>query len=219
MKKIRSILCISLILLGVFITTAHIIELKKPDVVLITFDAMRADHLGCYGYLKDTSPFLDYFSRSALVFTNSIAQSATTVPALAALFTSHFSFLDGVVGKEYALGNKYLTLATFLKSKGYDTFAILGHRYVKNKFGFSQGFDYFDDSFGEYRNSNEIFNQFKKLFRENKIKNKFFLWVHFREPHSPYNPPEEYKSKFSVGMVKGLENRKNYIIYGEKRML
>lgn len=109
---------------------------RNPNIILITFDALRADHLGCYGYPKETSPFLDSFSRSSLTFTNCITQSASTVPAVSAIFTGHYPYLDGVVTKEYTLGRKYTTIAEFLKQNGYRTFAVPGHFYVKKKFDF-----------------------------------------------------------------------------------
>jgi arylsulfatase len=192
---------------------------RKTNVILITFDALRADHLGSYGYLLPTSPYLDAFSKNSLVFQNCIAQSASTVPALAALFTSRYPFLDGAVTEDYALGGHFLTLADFLKEHGYYTMAILGHEYVKKKFGFSRGFNAYDDHFEKWRNADDIVRIVETSLRKNKISQKFFLWIHIREPHSPYDPPERFKM-FNFPPLVGLQDEtQEYTIYGRKERL
>jgi arylsulfatase A-like enzyme len=111
---------------------------------------------------------------------------------------------------------RHITLAEILREEGYDTYAIVSHSHVKKEFGFSQGFDYFDDNFkGFKRNADEVANLSIKLLRKIKPK-KFFLWLHVREPHAPYNPPEEYKAMF-LSSFKGEDKEKFYIIQARKQ--
>ncbi|MBU1043966.1 MAG: sulfatase [Candidatus Omnitrophica bacterium] len=219
MKKIKIILII--IVLGFLLlgTKLYLEHNAKPNIILITFDALRADHLGFQGYPKNTSPFLDALSKKSLTFTNCIAVSGTTVPAVSALFTSRFPYIDGAVTDQYTLGENYITLAEFLKGKGYNTLAIPGHYYLKTKFGFSRGFDYFDDNYIEFRTADEILARTIELFERKNNSGKFFLWIHFREPHSPYNPPEEYIERLDLPAVPEISQKAEYTIYGKKRIL
>ncbi len=194
----------------------------KPNIILITFDSLRADHLGCYGYTKDTSPFLDSLSKEALIFTNCIAQSGSTVPAISALFTSRFPYLDSVVVEgdlQGELGGRYLTIAEFLKDLEYDTLAIPGHYYVKKKFGFSRGFNYYNDNYNNRINAQETLMRVINLFKDKIIKKSFFLWIHFREPHTPYSPPREYVLQFSEPLNPTWHKDGVYVLSGENQKL
>ncbi len=221
MQKMKAGLIITLILtlgLGAVFAIKHYSG-NKPNIILITFDALRADHLGCYGYPKDTSPFLDSLSRDSLTFTHCITQSASTVPAVSAIFTGHYPYLDGVVSKDYTLGKKYVTIAELLKQRGYRTFAIPGHYQVKKKFGFSRGFDYFAEDHANRLNAGQMYECLVNLFKTNNMKNRFFLWVHIREPHAPYSPPEEYITKFSQPPFPKISAEKEYNLHGDRKVL
>jgi arylsulfatase len=182
--RIIKIVLIAVLGLGVIFGLKHYSK-SKPNIILVTFDALRADHLGCYGYAKDTSLFLDTLSKDSLTFTNCITQSASTVPAISAIFTGRYPYLDGAVTKDYTLGQKYTTIAEFLKQRGYQTFAFPGHFYVKKKFGFSRGFDYFAEDYADRLNASETSMRVINLFKNKTANNKFFLWIHIREPHAP----------------------------------
>jgi len=186
-------------------------------------DSLRADHVGCYGYKKQTTPFIDKFAKESLVFTNCVTTAPSTVPAFAALFTSQYPYLDGVVTEKFTLKENVMTLPEFLKHKGYETFAVVGHEYVKRVFGFSRGFDVYDDDFDRWRYADEITARTIDLIKNRITKTRpFFLWVHFREPHSPYNPPQFYVRDDDRGAyedVGQVDSAVEYTIYGMKKML
>lgn len=165
------------------------------NIILITADALRADHLGCYGYSKNTSPFIDSFAENSWLFTNSISQAGSTINSVPSLFTSKFP-------GEFSLETTR-TLAEILKNSGYNTAAIVSHVYVKHEFMPSQGFDYYDDNFYiirdidemSIRNASETSGLTISWLKKNS-KNPFFLWLHYREPHMPYDPPEYIFEEF-----------------------
>jgi len=168
----------------------------KPNIILITFDALRADHLNCYGYQKETAPFINEFAKDAFLFKRAVAQSGTTLPSLSSVFTSKYPYSDCEVTKAFTVSESYMTLPVFLQSKGYETFAVVGHTYVNRIFGFARGFDRFDDNFNGFRNAEEMTRGAVQLLRERSKKKSFFLWLHYKEPHAPYAPPERYLQMF-----------------------
>jgi arylsulfatase A-like enzyme len=175
----------------------HEIRSERPNIILVTFDALRPDHLGFYGYSKNTSPFLDSLAGQSIVFTNCVAQSAATPPSVAALFTSQYPYLDGLLKQGVTLKRTTATLTEFLKKKGYQTIGIVGSHGLKSKFQFSRGFDYYDDQFDNYRNADEMLGAVRQLFIKRKFSHQpIFLWIHFREPHYPYAPPENLAAEF-----------------------
>lgn len=218
-KKIKVIILITIIaVLGIIIVTTSKAVTKnviRPNIILITLDALRADHLGCYGYSKDTSPFIDSIAKESLVFLDCVAQSGSTTCSVPSIFTSKFPYTDGVIGKR-----NYITLTEFLKKKGYITAAVPGHEYVKKKYGcFSRGFDYYEEDYKNWRNADEFLKLIRELF-EKKIfnKNNIFLWLHIREPHMPYRQSYKYIESF-FEPFKGKIEEKMYIIRGGEEKL
>lgn len=200
--------------------TSYISKHKNYNIVLITFDALRADHLNCYGYKRETSPFLSEFAKDAFIYIRAIAQSGSTVPSLSSMFTSMYPYADCALNRKYVLGKSYITLAEFLKKIGYKTYAIVGHEYVKKIFGLARGFDYYDDNFNKWRNANELTTLAIKFLKEDKSHKKFFLWVHYREPHAPYYPPLKYREMFyNKEPFKGENKSDIYIIFGRPKTL
>jgi 4-hydroxybenzoate polyprenyltransferase len=176
---------------------------QNCNVILITFDALGADYLPFYGFDKETAPNLENFSKESYIFSNAISQSASTPISLCSLFTSRYPFTDNLIGEirglPYPWGCKEnkIFLPYLFQDKGYSTYAIVRILPASSKFGFNQGFSYFNEKY-EYTltSARETFN-IAILLTKNKIKKPFFLWVHNREPHSPYLPPEKYFSIFS----------------------
>lgn len=114
---------------------------------------------------------------------------------MASMFTSQYPYSNCVVTDSF--GKSHVTMAEFLKNKGYETYAIVGHTYVSRKFGFSRGFNYFDDNFIKWRNADEMTKRAVGLLKARKNNKKFFLWLHYREPHSPYRNTSKYIKMFS----------------------
>ena len=113
-----------------------------PNILLIVMDAVRLDHLSCYGYSRPTTPNLDRIAQSGVVFENCFSAASWTPPSHATLFTGKYPSQCGIVGKNLALSNAHLTMAEFLRRQGYRTTGV-GSAYVTQHLGFDYGFEDF----------------------------------------------------------------------------
>lgn len=174
------------------------------NVVLITLDTLRADHLGIYGYELDTSPNINSFAGKATVFTENLSQSGTTVSSLASLHTSKFPSVDRLLtwvtegplaGQEAVLRESEDTLAEILARSGYSTAAVIGHTYAMSEWGAGQGFEVIEEVFEAPEDAPSTMERAGRVLR-NLDKGPFFLWIHFRQPHSPYNAPQKLFDQF-----------------------
>jgi len=223
--------CIS----SVFSGKVYAQDPKKPNIILVTLCSLRADHLGSYGYPLNTSPFIDSIAKESFVFKNCISQGGNSLESLASIFTSKFQFTDNILlhqelapDKEYYILGEHLTMASFLKQKGYTTVGIPGSFFTQKKFGLSKGFDYYNDRYEhlgqEYgriaRDPDEYLAPIQKIFQQIDISNDpLFLWIHMNDPHAPYDPPDEYKAKFLQPFT-GIKKRKvAYQIAGKREMI
>ncbi|HEV2492802.1 MAG TPA: sulfatase-like hydrolase/transferase [Terriglobia bacterium] len=182
-------------------------EQSHVNVVLITIDTLRADHLGCYGYGSIQTPNIDRLAREGVRFTQAYTPVPITLPAHAALMTGEFPLATGI--HDFS-GNRLppniVTLAKTLRDHGYTTAAFIGSAVLDSRFGLKQGFEtYFDHfDFGrseevhldtvERRGDRVVDEALKWLKLDSKL--PFFLWVHLYDPHAPYNPPEPYASRY-----------------------
>jgi len=119
---------------------------QLPNIVFITVDTLRADHLGSYGYGRMTSPAIDKLGSSGVLFENAYAQSSWTRPSVASYMTSQFPSETGVVLGTNLLQESSETLGEYLQAKGYFTAAIIGNHILKEQYGDAQGFDLFLDA-------------------------------------------------------------------------
>ncbi len=158
------------------------------NVILVTFDALRADHLGIYGYGRDVSPEIDAFGRRSSVFTRCISQSASTVSSLPSIHTGKYPNTDRVL-RRITLRESERTLAEILREAGYATRAVVAHKFARCNWGVCQGFDVVDEDFQAPEAADETAARLLRSLRAQE-KEPFFLWVHLRQPHTPYDPPE-----------------------------
>ncbi|HHQ44996.1 MAG TPA: hypothetical protein ENN13_02550 [Candidatus Altiarchaeales archaeon] len=163
----------------------------KPNIVLITVDTLRADHLGVYGYGRNTSPNIDEFSRSAVVFRNAVTPMPTTSPAHASILTGNYPARHGVLTNGWILGGENLLISEMLLEEGYRTRAIVSVTQLGSKFGFAQGFLSFDDEFKGHSQPSKDASD-RALEWINGAREPFFLWIHYWDPHAPYAPPAEH---------------------------
>jgi len=185
---------------------------RPPNVLLITVDTLRADHLHCYGQSLPTSPNIDALAARSVVFERAIAASGYTGPAHSSIMTSKYprrqstAFSNGLLtlaGVE--------TLADVLRQSGYDTAAFVSNGVLAAGSGLNHGFDVYDDELPTVERNR--FNVFERLapqtaaralaWLERPRTKPFFLWVHFQDPHGPYTPPEPYRDRFRVPVVAG----------------
>jgi arylsulfatase A-like enzyme/Flp pilus assembly protein TadD len=175
------------------------------NVLLITLDTTRADRLGCYGYARAATPNIDALARQGVLFANAYAPVPLTLPSHCSILTgtlpiSHLVRNNGT----YIMGPEQVTLAEVLKDKGFRTAAFVASFSVDSRFGLSQGFELYDDNFQEDApfkalNSERTAEQVYQIFSawlEKLEGGPFFAWVHFFDPHAPYNPPSPYRENF-----------------------
>ncbi len=165
------------------------------NIVLITIDTLRADHLSCYGYERETSPNIDKIAEKGFVFDNVIAPSSWTSPSMVSLFTSVYPINHGVVHgfvkdkkivNQEVFSDQLVTLAEMLQSQGYTTFGIASNLHLCEEFGFARGFDYYEClSFHPAPSVNRALDLWEQ---EIKQADKFFLWLHYFDPHHYFRP-------------------------------
>ncbi|MFC2173429.1 sulfatase [Acidobacteriota bacterium] len=188
---------------------------SPPNLLLITMDTVRADHLSCYGYARKTSPIIDRLASQGVRFEDAYCEVPITAPSHATMLTGLHPSRHGVrTNGLYVLNPGRRTLAEILEEKGYQTAAFLGAIPLDHRFGLNQGFQVYDDDFssselsgkakqdwygikvinGE-RRASEVVKRALSWLRH-RDENPFFLWVHLFDPHSPYAPPPPFTRKF-----------------------
>lgn len=167
---------------------------KGPNVILIIIDTLRADHVGCYGYQRNTSPRIDEFSEDSVIFKNAIASAPWTTPSIANIFTSKYPAEMGFKDEPVVLKDSLLTLTEIFKENRYRTKGIISHAFISSELGFDQGFDSYDEenSKGHGYISSPSIAQKAITFLEKNRNNKFFLFLHFFDPHYDFILHEKY---------------------------
>ena len=168
-------------------------EPPRPNVFVYLIDALRADHVGAYGYDAATTPNIDRFAAEALRFEDAIAQSSWTKPTVASLFTGMLPPSHGVLLREHALPERATTLAEVLLAAGYRTAGFSTNPFVSRSFGLDQGFLDFTYLDAEREGVRRAFSDRVngEVFRwlDERPDRPFFLYVHTIDPHAPYTPP------------------------------
>jgi arylsulfatase A-like enzyme len=164
---------------------------KKPtNVILISLDTLRADHLGCYGYSRDTSPNIDNLSKDSVLFNSCYSTAPSTLIAHMSLMTSLNPKSHRVYNDKAGdtLSPEFLTLADVLRGHGYYCGAFTGSGLVSAIFGFSKGFDeYHEDRYSIFKgNSAENSLESVSNWLSHNSDKKFFLFLHTYQPHNPY---------------------------------
>lgn len=165
-------------------------------IIFITIDTLRADHMGSYGYPRNTTPFLDSLAQKGVLFQKAISAMSTTLPSHISMFTSLYPVQHKVFNNGEILDDTFYTMAEYFKENGYQTAAIVStDRHFKSG-GLSQGFAYFNEPIlneGEkYRNAEATINQTLSFLQRVDSDKKLFLWVHLFDPHIPYEKRDSY---------------------------
>ncbi|MGH9664226.1 MAG: sulfatase, partial [Bryobacteraceae bacterium] len=178
-----------------------------PNVILITIDTVRADHLGCYGATDVKTPTLDGLARDGILFERAISQVPLTWPSHAAILTGTYPFQNGVQDfTGQPLDPRFRSVAQVFKQQGYATGAVVSAFVLDRSWGLARGFDFYDDAF-----SAETFRQKDVGLVDRKAgesvthaiswlqkptRRPFFFWLHLYDPHSPYDPPEPFRTQY-----------------------
>lgn len=165
----------------------------RPPVILISIDTLRADHLGVYGYHRNTSPHIDRLAEKGIVFTHAYAQSPNTIISHATMLTSLYPMVHGVT-PEYRLAPEIETVAEYFQEQGYKTGGFTTHgAWLNEEMGFAQGFD---DFFSRFVSGDNI-NSRVFAFLDEHGHRDFFLFVHYYDPHSDhYKLPYDTRTHF-----------------------
>jgi len=177
---------------------------RDVNIILIVVDALRADHLSCYGYSQQTSPHIDELAKKGILFEHTFAPLPMTDPSFATLFTSLFPQSHGITHNSYALSPRAETIAEIFQHRGWQTAAFAGAANLDSVFNLDQGFQLYDDDLGRQVNPQirntftmkpwerraEEMNRLVFDYLDHKRKpGKFFLMIHYYDPHKPYHPP------------------------------
>ncbi len=171
---------------------------QPPDVFIYLIDALRADHLGCYGYSRPTSPAIDSFSSGATLYESAHATTSWTRPSVASLLTGLYPPAHQVVLEANAASAELVFLPEVLQDHGYRTTAVCTNGHVCGAYGFEQGYDRF--IFEHHLPADEVNQRVSTLLADHPPERPLFLFVHTLEPHSPYAPRPESRRLFDRGI-------------------
>ncbi len=175
-----------------------------PNVVIISIDTCRADYLSCYGNPSSTTPNIDAIANQGVLFENAISPVPLTLPSHSSMMTGTIPPSHGVHdNKGYQLGDSNITLAEILKEKGFTTGAIVSAFVLDSAFGMDQGFETYNDSFGNINNTESSMersgsetSRIANSWLQNHRNDKFFLFLHYFDPHFPYESPKPFAPEF-----------------------
>lgn len=167
----------------------------QPNILLVSIDTLRADRLGCYGYIHDTSPNIDALAEKGLLFEDVMCEVPLTAPSMGSMLTSRYPRMNGTTRNGLRLPPETRTVAQQFQDAGYHTFCVQSNWTLKGKLsGIDRGFDVYDDAFEEKRwgiikgeRSGPRVTELAKRYLDERAADKpFFGWVHYTDPHAPY---------------------------------
>lgn len=168
------------------------------NIILISLDTLRADHLGCYGYERETSPAIDTLAEDSALFLNTYSSSPWTLPSHVSLLTSLNPMRHGVHYENEKMDSSFVTLADLLRQEGFFCSAFTGGGFVNAVYGFSKGFDsYGQSSRGIHQKDSAEWICASALdWIEDHRDRDFFLFIHTYQPHNPFSSPPPFNSLF-----------------------
>ena len=191
-------------------------EPRQPNVLLVVIDTLNASHTSAYGYERDTTPRLSEFAAMGTRFDAAYAPMGLTGPSHATIFTSLYPAGHGVLKNGLSLSEDATTLAESLGAAGYQTAAVVSSFVLARKFGFAQGFSFYDDALdpseatmstssweghvvatGFDRRGDHTTRRAREWLEERRSPSEpFFLFVHYFDAHSPYDAPQQHRAEF-----------------------
>ncbi len=182
-------------------------DAKPPtNVVLVTVDTLRADHLRAYGYEAVKTPAINALAAEGVLFENVIVQTPITLPSHASILTGTYPFYHGLQDVVGRLREGVPTLAEWFKEQGYATGAVVGSSVLLSQWGLARGFDFYEDNFPTQGIRQVDFSRVERpanrvvdlalRWLDGKRDQPFFLWIHLYDPHDPYEPPEPFASEY-----------------------
>jgi len=217
-KLILFLIPLALILISVIIIFFRtrpqnkVVKDSDLNICLITLDTTRADRIGCYGYENAKTPNMDFLASNGIRFSNTYCQVPLTLPSHCSLFTGTYPIYHKVHNNgSYSLDPRHTSLAEVLREKGFKTTAFVSSFTVDSRYGIDQGFEFYDDTLQEEeiiknyrseRRAKEAYHSFAN-WMDKDLTSRFFCWIHFFDPHLPYDPPSPFREEFSENPYDG----------------
>jgi arylsulfatase A-like enzyme len=212
-----------ILIVGGILILQHILpQLPKPDIsgklnnhnlIIINIDALRVDHLGCYGYHRNTSPFIDSLAQKGVVFEGAMSNSSFTRESVSVLFTGRLPASGKSVGWIARPSKKIKTIGELFKKAGYNTGFFSNSNALKNP-DFTRGFKeiWYHEKWGINRNGPKLSKRAGEFIKKCKNKGqKFMIYLHYLDPHGPYNPPKKFYLRFAQRLYPGRLNLYEYV--------
>lgn len=202
----------------------------KPNILILVVDALRADHVSCLGYNRETTPNIDTLASEGILFTQAVSNSNGTLITIPSIFTFVFPSVHGIANDGDILSSKFVTLAEVLRNQGYSTLAYMPNPHLKKKFNFDQGFGIYDDQIlnirtpglsksERFETAKRINNRVLKWLEDNN--RRFLIYIHYRDVHAPYVPPSPYDELYydsdDPKNVRRITDEEYSIMYPEMR--
>ncbi len=225
-QSLYALLLVSLVLVGVL---RFLQGGPPPDIILISIDSLRPDHLGCYGHERDTSPYVDSLAREGVLFRNAVSTTSWTLPAHAAMLSGLYDSVHGAYDNGRRLCDETILLPEMLRDAGYQTVGFFGGPYLHPAFGFAQGFDHYfncmtplpgdntdaaiiaDAGQSDSASHDDITgprtrDAFLKWLDQASDK-PIFAFIHLWDVHYDFIPPQKYVDLFDPGYTGPVTGR------------
>lgn len=188
---------------------------RSFNVVLVTLDTTRADHIGAYGSTTAATPAIDALAERGVLFDRAYSPVPLTLPAHVSLMTGLYPFDHGVRDNTgFAVPTRLDTLAEVLHENGFRTGAFVASYVLAAHWGLARGFDTYDDGLAPaarrtaviadaQRSGDEVIDHALAWLDDPGTAGPFFLWVHLYDPHTPYAPPEPYLTRYADDLYAG----------------
>ena len=188
------------------------------NVILISIDSLRADHLGAYGYERRTSPAMDRLAHEGVLFRHTSSTTSWTLPAHMSILTGRSLLGHGVVSDDRRLSDDVPTLAESMKRAGYVTGGIVSAPYLERRFGFDRGFDDYDDKTIEFEDYESSYagitaprlQETAAAWLRAHANDRFFLFLHYWDVHYDYDPGPPYDTMFDPDYTGSVDGRNFY---------
>jgi arylsulfatase len=195
-KALATGTCIAALALTVLLRCAPSEDARGPNFVLIVVDALRADHIGCYGYDRPTSPIIDRLAAENILFENAISHAPWTKTSFATMMTSLYPHQHGVTGWESIMPGAMVTLPEILKQNGYSTMAVVNMLGIAERFKVLDGVEVISSAAKTERRAQESTDDAIDLMKQSG--RPFFIIIHYFDVHWPYRPPVQYVDRVRV---------------------
>ena len=176
---------------------------RPTNLIVISIDTLRADHMSLHGYHRPTTPRIDAFAEAAVTFDHARAPWPKTVPSMVSMFTGRPPHATGVMfgSRNQYIDDEELLLAEIAKQNGLQTAAVVSNGVLGAASNFGQGFDTYAETYKLTDGpqgfiADTVTSAAERWLEARQADQPFFLWVHYVDPHTIYVPPEEYAAAF-----------------------